>query len=83
MLSERELKDVIEKIIGEMKIDEPSTTVEEKAPVVSTSSVYIESGDEPCNENPHCKRRSKRYWTNKHKIKCLWVILKTEKNIWS
>lgn len=52
MLSERELKDVIEKIIGEMKIDEPSTTVEEKAPVVSTSSVYIESGDEP-RENPH------------------------------
>ena len=52
MLSERELKDVIEKIIGEMKIAEPSTTVEEKAPVVSTSSVYIESGDEP-RENPH------------------------------
>ena len=52
MLSERELKDVIEKIIGEMKIDEPLTTVEEKAPVVSTSSVYIESGDEP-RENPH------------------------------
>ena len=52
MLSERELKDVIEKIIGEIKVNEPVTAVEEKAPVVSTSSVYIESGDEP-RENPH------------------------------
>ena len=47
MLSERELRDVIEKIIGEIKIDEPSTTMEEKAPVVSTSSTYMESGSEP------------------------------------
>ena len=43
MLSERELKDVIEKIIGEIKVNEPVTAVEEKAPVVSTSSTYIES----------------------------------------
>ena len=52
MLSERELRDVIEKIIGEIKIDEPSTTMEEKASVVSTSSTYMESGSESV-DNPH------------------------------
>ena len=46
MLSERELKDVIEKIISEIKIEEtpaketPVTVMEEKTPVVSTSSTY-------------------------------------------
>lgn len=57
MLSERELKDVIEKIISEIKIEEtpaketPVTVMEEKAPVVSTSSTYDQ--DENPRENPH------------------------------
>ena len=52
MLSERELKDVIEKIISEIKIEEtpaketPVTVMEEKTPVVSTSSTYDQ------DENP-------------------------------
>ena len=58
MLSEREIRDVIEKIIGEIKIEEtpteetPVTTMEEKVPVVSTSSTYMESGSQPV-DNPH------------------------------
>ena len=57
MLSERELKDVIEKIINEIKIEEtqaketPVTVMEEKTPVVSTSSTY--DHDENPRENPH------------------------------
>ena len=57
MLSERELKDVIEKIISEIKIEEtpaketPVTVMEEKTPVVSTSSTYDQ--DENPRENPH------------------------------
>ena len=57
MLSERELKDVIEKIISEIKIEEtpaketPVTVMEEKTPVVSTSSTYDQ--DENPHENPH------------------------------
>ena len=57
MLSERELKDVIEKIISEIKIEEtpaketPVTVMEEKTPVVSTSSTYDQ--DENPRENLH------------------------------
>ena len=57
MLSERELKDVIEKIISEIKIEKtpaketPVTVMEEKTPVVSTSSTYDQ--DENPRENPH------------------------------
>ena len=57
MLSEKELKDVIEKIISEIKIEEtpaketPVTVMEEKTPVVSTSSTYDQ--DENPRENPH------------------------------